>query len=219
MGDDRRTFSSARQRCLSEAEVDAAARGMGLAWAVCFYIRPVSLSLAHSTPTGAKTLDEILIGESSRPSLVQAFHSSPLWRLHRESTNHLMWAATPFRPQRPQLAFDATDGGGFLGYMVWTVQDDGTIKVKAPRDKLTLNFKHLNLDFRLITDEATGEKKLNMDMWFSSRPCHCITQGLRCVTSLGRRGCVSFKTMTGLNGFKKSSGYNIVKSSVLLVNS
>ncbi|GER56094.1 60S ribosomal protein L9 [Striga asiatica] len=213
-------------------------------------VRPVSLSLAHSTPTGAKTLDEILyslisggrgrrIGESSRPSLVQAFHSSPLWRLHRESTNHLMWAATPFRPQRPQLAFDATDGGGFLGYMVWTVQDDGTIKVKAPRDKLTLNFKHLNLDFRLITDEATGEKKLNMDMWFSSRPCHCITQGLRCVTSLGRRGyeefiailyvlciltwsaarCVSFKTMTGLNGFKKSSGYNIVKSSALLVNS
>ncbi|GER39267.1 60S ribosomal protein L9, partial [Striga asiatica] len=43
------------------------------------------------------------------------------------------------------------------------------IKLKVPRDKLTLNFKHLNLDFWLITDEATGEKKRKVDMWFSSR--------------------------------------------------
>ncbi|GER26635.1 60S ribosomal protein L9, partial [Striga asiatica] len=87
-----------------------------------------------------------------------------------------MWAATPFRPQ---LAFDATDGGGFLGHMVWTVHDDGTIKVKAPRDKLTLNFKHLNLDFWLITDEATSEKKLKVDMWAARKqppPHHCITK-------------------------------------------
>ncbi|GER56687.1 60S ribosomal protein L9 [Striga asiatica] len=76
-------------------------------------------------------------GESSGPSLVQVFHSSPRWRLHYESTKQLMWAATRFRPQ---LAFDrnsATDGGGFLGHMVWTVQDDGTAAIPTALNHVT----------------------------------------------------------------------------------
>lgn len=43
------------------------------------------------------------------------------------------------------------------------------IEVEGPRGKLTRNFKHLNLDFKLITDEATGQKKLQVDAWFGSR--------------------------------------------------
>ncbi|XP_047338200.1 60S ribosomal protein L9-like [Impatiens glandulifera] len=55
------------------------------------------------------------------------------------------------------------------------IPDGVTIKVKAkiievegPRGKLTRNFKHLNLDFELITDES-GKKKLKIDSWFGSR--------------------------------------------------
>ncbi|GMP62380.1 hypothetical protein CsSME_00024502 [Camellia sinensis var. sinensis] len=43
------------------------------------------------------------------------------------------------------------------------------IEVEGPRGKLTRNFKHLNLDFQLITDEETGKKKLKIDAWFGSR--------------------------------------------------
>ncbi|KAM3374408.1 60S ribosomal protein L9 [Capsicum galapagoense] len=56
------------------------------------------------------------------------------------------------------------------------IPDGITIKVKAkqievegPRGKLVRNFKHLNLDFQLITDEETGQKKLKVDAWFGSR--------------------------------------------------
>ncbi|PHT59008.1 60S ribosomal protein L9 [Capsicum baccatum] len=43
------------------------------------------------------------------------------------------------------------------------------IKVERPRGKLVRNFKHLNLNFQLITDEETGQKKLKVDAWFGSR--------------------------------------------------
>ncbi|KAL7003737.1 60S ribosomal protein L9B [Sarracenia purpurea var. burkii] len=43
------------------------------------------------------------------------------------------------------------------------------IEVEGPRGKLTRNFKHLNLDFQLITDEETGKKKLKIESWFGSR--------------------------------------------------
>ncbi|KAF5809266.1 putative ribosomal protein L6 [Helianthus annuus] len=43
------------------------------------------------------------------------------------------------------------------------------IEVKGPRGTLTCNFKHLNLDFMLITDEETGKRKLKVDAWFGSR--------------------------------------------------
>ncbi|GER25943.1 60S ribosomal protein L9, partial [Striga asiatica] len=113
-------------------------------------------------PTRAKTLDGIL------PSIVQTFHSSPRWRLHCDSTKHPMWAAAPFRPQ---LALDATSAGATdpLPSIAAEPFHEQAIKLKVPRDKHTLNYKHLNLDFRLITDEATGEKKRKVDMWFSSR--------------------------------------------------
>ncbi|KAG6432607.1 hypothetical protein SASPL_104188 [Salvia splendens] len=34
---------------------------------------------------------------------------------------------------------------------------------------ISKNFKHLNLDFQLITDEETRKKKLKIDAWFGSR--------------------------------------------------
>ena len=43
------------------------------------------------------------------------------------------------------------------------------IEVEGPRGKLFRNFKHLNLDFDLITDEETGKRKLKIDAWFGSR--------------------------------------------------
>ncbi|VFQ72598.1 unnamed protein product [Cuscuta campestris] len=56
------------------------------------------------------------------------------------------------------------------------IPDEVKIKVKAkqievegPRGRLSRNFKHLNLDFQLITDEGTGKKKLKVDAWFASR--------------------------------------------------
>nr|AFK44231.1 unknown [Medicago truncatula] len=42
------------------------------------------------------------------------------------------------------------------------------IEVEGPRGKLVRDFKHLNLDFDLITDEE-GKKKLKIDAWFGSR--------------------------------------------------
>jgi large subunit ribosomal protein L9e len=42
------------------------------------------------------------------------------------------------------------------------------IEVEGPRGKLVRDFKHLNLDFDLITDE-NGKKKLKIDAWFGSR--------------------------------------------------
>lgn len=42
------------------------------------------------------------------------------------------------------------------------------IEVEGPRGKLTRNFKHLNLDFQLITDEE-GKRKLKVEAWFGSR--------------------------------------------------
>ncbi|KAB1215560.1 60S ribosomal protein L9 [Morella rubra] len=42
------------------------------------------------------------------------------------------------------------------------------IEVEGPRGKLTRNFKHLNLDFQLITDDE-GKKKLKVEAWFGSR--------------------------------------------------
>ncbi|KAL0400511.1 UNVERIFIED_CONTAM: 60S ribosomal protein L9 [Sesamum latifolium] len=43
------------------------------------------------------------------------------------------------------------------------------IEVEGPRGKLSRDFKHLSLDFQLITDEDTGKKKLKVDAWFGSR--------------------------------------------------
>ncbi|KAK2430176.1 60S ribosomal protein L9, variant 2 [Trifolium repens] len=42
------------------------------------------------------------------------------------------------------------------------------IEVEGPRGKLVRDFKHLNLDFQLITDEE-GKKKLKVEAWFGSR--------------------------------------------------
>jgi ribosomal protein L6P/L9E len=43
------------------------------------------------------------------------------------------------------------------------------IEVEGPRGKLTRNFKHLQLDFQLITDEESGKRKLKVEAWFGSR--------------------------------------------------
>ncbi|KAJ4842485.1 60S ribosomal protein L9 [Turnera subulata] len=43
------------------------------------------------------------------------------------------------------------------------------IEVEGPRGKLVRNFKHLNLDFQLITDEETGQRQLKIEAWFGSR--------------------------------------------------
>ena len=43
------------------------------------------------------------------------------------------------------------------------------IEVEGPRGKLSRDFKHLNLDFHLMTDEETGKRKLKIDAWFGSR--------------------------------------------------
>ncbi|WJX67919.1 60S ribosomal protein L9 [Trifolium repens] len=42
------------------------------------------------------------------------------------------------------------------------------IEVEGPHGKLIRDFKHLNLDFQLITDEE-GKKKLKVEAWFGSR--------------------------------------------------
>ncbi|XP_061356645.1 large ribosomal subunit protein uL6 isoform X1 [Gastrolobium bilobum] len=42
------------------------------------------------------------------------------------------------------------------------------IEVEGPRGKLVRDFKHLNLDFELITDD-NGQKKLKIEAWFGSR--------------------------------------------------
>ncbi|KAG2680587.1 hypothetical protein I3843_11G106300 [Carya illinoinensis] len=42
------------------------------------------------------------------------------------------------------------------------------IEVEGPRGKLTRNFKHLNLDFQLITDDE-GNRKLKVEAWFGTR--------------------------------------------------
>ncbi|KAF7816609.1 transcription termination factor MTERF4, chloroplastic [Senna tora] len=42
------------------------------------------------------------------------------------------------------------------------------IEVEGPRGKLVRDFKHLNLDFQLITDE-NGKKRLKVESWFGSR--------------------------------------------------
>ncbi|KAK9930113.1 hypothetical protein M0R45_027168 [Rubus argutus] len=45
------------------------------------------------------------------------------------------------------------------------------IEVEGPHSKLVRNFKHLNLDFQFIKDEATGQYKLKIEAWFSrARP-------------------------------------------------
>ena len=46
--------------------------------------------------------------------------------------------------------------------------DAKIITVVGPRGTLTRNFKHLNLDFQLTTDEE-GKKILKIDSWFGSR--------------------------------------------------
>ncbi|KAH9718815.1 60S ribosomal protein L9-1 [Citrus sinensis] len=43
------------------------------------------------------------------------------------------------------------------------------IEVEGPRGKLSRNFKHLNLDFHLMTDGETGKRRLKIDAWFGSR--------------------------------------------------
>ncbi|EXB53783.1 60S ribosomal protein L9 [Morus notabilis] len=43
------------------------------------------------------------------------------------------------------------------------------IEVKGPRGKITRNFKHLNLDFDLISDETSGKRQLKIESWFGSR--------------------------------------------------
>ncbi|KAL5764386.1 hypothetical protein ACOSP7_016749 [Xanthoceras sorbifolium] len=43
------------------------------------------------------------------------------------------------------------------------------IQVEGPRGKLSRNFKHLNLDFHLMTDDSTGKRKLKIDAWFGTR--------------------------------------------------
>ncbi|KAK9724159.1 hypothetical protein RND81_05G052700 [Saponaria officinalis] len=46
--------------------------------------------------------------------------------------------------------------------------DAKMIEVEGPRGKLVRNFKHLNLDFQLTTNED-GKKILKIDSWFSKR--------------------------------------------------
>ncbi|KAI4378211.1 hypothetical protein MLD38_015724 [Melastoma candidum] len=43
------------------------------------------------------------------------------------------------------------------------------IEVEGPRGKLVRNFNHLNLDFQLIRDDATGKRNLKIEAWFGSR--------------------------------------------------
>ncbi|XP_035540690.1 60S ribosomal protein L9-like [Juglans regia] len=43
------------------------------------------------------------------------------------------------------------------------------IDVEGLHGKLICNFKHLNLDFDLITDEAIGKRKLKLEAWFISQ--------------------------------------------------
>lgn len=43
------------------------------------------------------------------------------------------------------------------------------IEVEGPRGKLSRNFKHLNLDFDLISDETSGKRQLKVESWFGSR--------------------------------------------------
>ncbi|CAL1395001.1 unnamed protein product [Linum trigynum] len=42
------------------------------------------------------------------------------------------------------------------------------IEVQGPRGTLVRDFKHLNLDFQLIKDEETGNRKLKVDSWFGT---------------------------------------------------
>ncbi|XP_071725239.1 large ribosomal subunit protein uL6 [Rutidosis leptorrhynchoides] len=42
------------------------------------------------------------------------------------------------------------------------------IEVEGPRGKLVRSFKHLNLDFHLITEED-GQRKLKIESWFGTR--------------------------------------------------
>ncbi|CDP22038.1 unnamed protein product [Coffea canephora] len=51
------------------------------------------------------------------------------------------------------------------------------IEVEGPRRKLTRNFKHLNLDFQLITYEATGKRKLKVDTCHVENLITGITKG------------------------------------------
>ncbi|KAL5699827.1 60S ribosomal protein L9B [Ranunculus cassubicifolius] len=43
------------------------------------------------------------------------------------------------------------------------------IEVEGPRGTLKRDFKHLNIDFELITDATTGKKKLKVDSWFGTK--------------------------------------------------
>ncbi|MFS7999210.1 putative ribosomal protein L6 [Helianthus anomalus] len=43
------------------------------------------------------------------------------------------------------------------------------IEVTGPRRTLNRNFKHLNLDFQLITDAESSKQKLKVDVWFGPR--------------------------------------------------
>jgi len=49
------------------------------------------------------------------------------------------------------------------------------IEVEGPRGKLVRDFKHLNLDFQLITDEE-GNKKLKVEAWFGSRKTSAVVR-------------------------------------------
>lgn len=46
--------------------------------------------------------------------------------------------------------------------------DAKIIEISGPRGTLTRNFKHLNLDFQLTTNEE-GKRVLKIDSWFGSR--------------------------------------------------
>ncbi|XP_050290772.1 60S ribosomal protein L9-like [Quercus robur] len=43
------------------------------------------------------------------------------------------------------------------------------IEVEGPRGKFIRNFKHLNLDFDLITNKDNRKRKLKIDAWFGSK--------------------------------------------------
>ncbi|XP_020213004.1 60S ribosomal protein L9 [Cajanus cajan] len=47
------------------------------------------------------------------------------------------------------------------------------IEVEGPRGSLVRDFKHLNLDFDLITDD-NGKRKLKIDAWFGSRKISAV---------------------------------------------
>ncbi|CAA2999665.1 60S ribosomal L9-like [Olea europaea subsp. europaea] len=79
-------------------------------------------------------------------------HTEGVWKAAREKMKTILSSETMELPDGVNIKVKAK-----------------VIEVEGPRGKLTRDFKHLNLDFQLITDEETGKRKLKVDAWFGSR--------------------------------------------------